>query len=78
MDAYFYDPKGHLTNCLEVIKIHGDRIDSVDKAKIFGVKISQDGNDCYTFSVQHTGPFNLRDYEKLELEIKSAKLVRKS
>ena len=61
-----------------MIKIHYEKIDTMDKVKIYGVKISQDDSGCYAFSVQHTGSFNLEDYEKLELEIKSAKLVQKS
>ena len=71
-------PECHSTNCLEVIKIHFKMLDPLAKVKIYGVKISQDDNGCYTFSVKHTGQFNLRDYEKLELEVKSAKLVRRS
>ena len=62
----------------EVIKIHYEKIDAMDKVKIYGVKISQDDSGCFTFSVQHTGSFNLKNYQKLELEVKSAKLVRKT
>ena len=58
--------------------MHCEKIDTVDKVKIYGVKIFQDDNGCYTFSVRHTGQFSLRDYEKLELEVKSARLVRRS
>ena len=49
----------------------------LDKVKIVGVKIYYDGSGCYTFSIQHTGVFNLRNYERLELEVKSAKLVKR-
>ena len=49
----------------------------VDEVKIYGMKIYQDEHECYTFSIQHTGQFNLRDYEKLEFEVKSARLVRR-
>jgi hypothetical protein len=57
--------------------MRSEKIDPVDEVKIYGVKISQDENECYTFSIKHTGQFNLKDYEKLEFEIKSARLVRK-
>ena len=53
-------------------------IDPLEKVKIYGVKISQDDYGCYTFSIQHTGQFNLRNYEKLELEVKSTRLVKRS
>jgi hypothetical protein len=53
------------------------KVGPMDHVKIYGVKISQDENECYTFSIQHTGQFNLRDYEKLEFEVKSARLVRR-
>jgi hypothetical protein len=58
--------------------MHCSKRDPLDKVKIYGVKITQDDSECYTFSVRHTGQFNLRDYEKLELEVKSARLVRRS
>jgi hypothetical protein len=72
-----YSPEGLLTNCLEVIEMHCTKLGSLDKVKIYDVKISQDDSGCYTFSVKHTGQFNLGDYEKLEFEVKSARLVRK-
>ena len=77
MIPILYAPENPLTNCLEVIKIRCTKRDSLDKVKIYGVKISQDVSGCYTFSVKHTGQFNLGDYEKLEFEVKSARLVRK-
>ena len=50
----------------------------VGKVKIYGVKISQDDSGCFTFSVQHTGQFNLSDYETLDFEVNSTRLVRRS
>jgi hypothetical protein len=58
--------------------MHCSSIDPLEKVKIYGVKISQEDSGCYTFSIQHTGQFNLRNYEKLELEVKSARLVKRS
>jgi hypothetical protein len=49
-----------------------------DEITIFGVKIYHDDGGCYTFSIRHTGQFNLRDYEKLEFEVKSTRLVRRN
>jgi len=53
------------------------KLDHLGPGKIFGVRIYQEGNGCYSFSVKHSGPFRLQDYEELELEVKSARLVRK-
>ena len=47
------------------------------KPEIHGVKIYHYGDGCYGFSVRHTGTFRLRDYEELDLEVKSARLVRR-
>lgn len=58
--------------------MHREKNDPLDKVKIYGVKILHDDNGCYTFSIQHTGQLNLRDYEKLDLEVKSARLVRRN
>jgi len=46
--------------------------------KIYQVKICQDTNGCYSFSVRHTGHFKLCDYEEIELEVRSAKLVERA
>jgi hypothetical protein len=52
-------------------------VDQLGEPKIYGVKIYQEGNGCYSFSVRHSGPFRLEDYDELEVEVKSARLVRK-
>jgi hypothetical protein len=48
----------------------------LEKTKIYGVKICREGAGNYSISVRHTGPFCLADYKELDLEIKSAKLVK--
>jgi hypothetical protein len=81
MFRFFYFLKaseGYTVDHFEVVKMHCEENDPLAKVKIYGVKISQDDNGCYAFSFKHTGHFNLRDYEKLELEVKSARLVRRS
>ena len=45
--------------------------------KIYRIKICQDSNGCYSFSVRHAGRFELRDYEEIVLQVHSAKLVRR-
>jgi len=45
--------------------------------KIYRVKICQDTNGCYSFSVRHTGHFELRNYEEIVLQVHSAKLIRR-
>jgi len=46
--------------------------------RIFGVKIYQEENGAYSFTVRHSGLFRLGDYEELELEVKSARLVKRN
>ena len=46
--------------------------------RIYGLKISQDPGGGFRISVRHSGFFSLKDYEELDLEVKSARLVRKS
>ena len=48
----------------------------MSEPKIFGVKLHLD-NGCYRFSFRHTGDFRLNDYEELDLEVMSAKLVKR-
>jgi hypothetical protein len=57
--------------------LHSAKIDPLDKVKFYGLKICSDDNGCYTFCFKHTGQFNLRDYEELEFEVKSARLVKR-
>jgi hypothetical protein len=58
----------------EVVKTQNTQLEP----RIYGVKISQDGDLCYCISVKHTGHFNLRDYEELDFEVKSVRLVKKN
>jgi hypothetical protein len=54
-----------------------EELKQLSKPRIFGVKITQDGNKCYCISVKHTGRFCLSDYDALEFEVASAKLVKR-
>ena len=47
------------------------------ETRIYGVKIYQEERGVYSFSVRHSGPFRLDDYKEIELEVTSAKLVRR-
>lgn len=49
----------------------------LSEPRIYGVKITPDEDKAYCISVRHTGDFNLRDYEELDFEVSSVKLVRK-
>ena len=60
-----------------MIKTQNAELELLAEPRIYGVKISLDGDKSYCISVKHTGHFNLRDYEELELEVKSARLVRR-
>jgi hypothetical protein len=59
-----------------VIKTQSKEFDHLEKTKIYRVKICREGTGNYSISVRHTGPFCLADYKELDLEIKSAKLVK--
>jgi len=51
---------------------HPDRVD------IYGVRISvYDRGGSYGLCFRHTGDFRLNDYEELDLEVKSARLVKR-
>ena len=62
---------------MEVIKTQTSELVNVIEPKIFGVKICQEGDGGYSFSVKHSGDFRLQDYDELELEVKSARLVKR-
>ena len=51
--------------------------DWTKKTTIHGVNITQHAPGCYSISVRHSGPFRLDDYETLDLEVKSARLVKR-
>ena len=57
--------------------MQSDEFDNLEKTIIYGVKICQEGTGSYSISVRHTGPFCLADYKELDLEIKSAKFVKR-
>jgi hypothetical protein len=59
-----------------VIKTYTKEFDNLEKIKNYSVKISIEGAGNYSISVRHTGPFCLADYKELDLEVKSAKLVK--
>jgi len=47
-----------------------------DQIKIYGIKIYRNPGGCYQFSVVHSGPFRLQDYDALELKTNTVKMVR--
>ena len=61
----------------EVIKTQTSELEHVHEPRIYKVKICQEGNGGYSFSVKHSGDFRLQDYEELDLEVTSARLVRR-
>jgi len=46
-----------------------------DKVKIYGIKITRESTGCYGFSITHSGPFKLGDYDELELRANAVKMV---
>ena len=62
---------------MEVIKTEKNNLEDTSEPKIYGIKISFDGGVAYCISVRHTGQFNLRDYEELDFDVATARLVRK-
>ena len=69
--------KVSLQSKTEVVKTEPETHDPSGKTRIHGINITQHTPGCYCISVKHTGPFSLRDYEQLDLEIKSARLVKR-
>lgn len=45
--------------------------------RIFGLKIVQPVRGCYKLKFEHVGDFTLGDYEELELEVISSRLVKR-
>ena len=62
----------------EVIKTQSAKLDNQSEPRIYRVKILQDASGGFCISVTHTGYFRLRDYEVLEFEVESARLVKKN
>lgn len=52
-------------------------LNQLPEPRILEVKITQDGNKCYSISVKHTGRFRLSDYDEVEFEVISAKLTKR-
>ena len=67
-----------LENFTEVIKTQSAKLKHLHEPTIYGLNISQDAGGCFCISVRHSGHFRLKDYEELDLEVKSARLVRKN
>jgi hypothetical protein len=66
-----------LENFTEVIKMQSAKLKQLHQPRIYGLKIFQDPGGGFRISVRHSGFFSLKDYEELDLEVKSARLVRK-
>ena len=60
-----------------VVKTEFETYDRSEKTRIHRVNITQHTPGCYSISVRHSGPFRLDDYETLEIEVKSARLVKR-
>ena len=45
--------------------------------QIHRLRICQDGQGSYSMSFTHTGQFRLLDYEEVELEVLSARLIKR-
>lgn len=56
----------------------GTEASNADAMEIRGVRIFQESSGTYRFIVRHIGPFRLDDYEEIELEVNSARGVKKS
>jgi hypothetical protein len=63
---------------MEVIRMQNNRIYEEGEPEVYGVTISQDGIGGYCISVRHSGVFHLKDYEIIDLEVSSARLVRRT
>ena len=51
--------------------------DKLSDTTIYGLKIHQPEPGCYSLSFRHAGDFRLADYEELDFEVVSARLVRR-
>ena len=60
-----------------MIKTQSVKLEHPSEPRIYRLKIIQDAGGGFCISVTHTGRFRLKDYEVLELEVESAKLVKK-
>lgn len=51
--------------------------DACGETRIHGLKICQEGSGSFSICVRHSGAFELIDYDEIEVEVKSARLVRR-
>jgi len=61
----------------QVVKTESEKNDTSDDVRIYGVSITQHMPGCYAISVRHSGPFRLDECERLEIEAKSARIVKR-
>ena len=61
----------------KVIKTRYSELDNIAEPRIYGLKICQEGDGSYCFSVKHTGGFRLQDYDEIEFKVKSATFVKR-
>ena len=62
---------------MEAIKTQLNRFRQPDSVKIYGVRIRQEGSGTYSVNVRHTGHFRLEDFDEIDVEVKSVRLVRR-
>ena len=60
---------------MEVMEMN--HIKEIGQLRIVGVKINQPSVGQYSLSFRHLGDFRLGDYEELDLEVVSARLVKR-
>lgn len=73
----YFEGKGLFVPEKKVVKTEFETYNRSRKTRIHGINITQHTPGCYCISVRHTGPFSLDDYETLDLEVKSARLVKR-
>ena len=61
-----------------MIKIETSVFEHSSEPRILGVKIYQEENGAYAFTVRHSGSFSLGDFKELDLEVTSARLVKRN
>jgi len=58
-----------------VVTTEHKRAEQEEKVKIYGIKITRQGTGCYGFSITHSGPFKLSEYDEVELRANAVKMV---
>jgi len=51
--------------------------EKTSEPRIYGMKIYQPEPGCYSFTFHHEGDFRLGDYEELDFDVRTVKLVRR-